>query len=82
MVRAALCRAEQIHAVGDDAVSVQVDETLGCPLVVHGVAQGAPYLRPIVLIQSEPRRAGLDTLDYERVRQELVATTISAAGMA
>ena len=34
--------------------------------------QGAPYLRPIVLIQSEPRRAGLDTLDYERVRQELL----------
>lgn len=34
--------------------------------------QGAPYLRPIVLIQSEPRRAGLDTLDFERVRQELL----------
>jgi type III restriction enzyme len=33
--------------------------------------QGAPYLRPIVLIQSEPRRAGMDTLDFERVRQEL-----------
>ena len=33
---------------------------------------GAPYLRPIVLIQSEPRRAGLDTLDFERVRQELM----------
>lgn len=33
---------------------------------------GAPYLRPIVLIQSEPRRSGLDTLDFERVRQELM----------
>ena len=33
---------------------------------------GAPYLRPIVLIQSEPRRAGLNTLDFERVRQELM----------
>ena len=32
---------------------------------------GAPYLRPIVLIQSEPRRAGQDTLDFDRVRQEL-----------
>ncbi|MDD5028750.1 MAG: DEAD/DEAH box helicase family protein [Rhodoferax sp.] len=32
---------------------------------------GAPYLRPIVLIQSEPRREGLDKLDFERVRQEL-----------
>ena len=34
---------------------------------------GAPYLRPIVLIQSEPRRAGLDTLDFDRVRQELMS---------
>ena len=33
---------------------------------------GAAYLRPIVLIQSEPRRAGQDTLDFERVRQELI----------
>ena len=33
--------------------------------------QGAPYLRPIVLIQSEPRRAGIDTLDFDRVRAEL-----------
>lgn len=33
---------------------------------------GAPYLRPIVLIQSEPRRAGVETLDYERVRTELM----------
>lgn len=34
---------------------------------------GAPYLRPIVLIQSEPRRAGLDTLAFDRVRQELMS---------
>lgn len=33
--------------------------------------EGAPYLRPIVLIQSEPRRAGQDTLDFDRVRKEL-----------
>jgi type III restriction enzyme len=33
---------------------------------------GAAYLRPIVLIQSEPRRAGVETLDFERVRQELI----------
>ncbi|MEW5967145.1 MAG: restriction endonuclease subunit R [Pseudomonadota bacterium] len=33
---------------------------------------GAPYLRPLVLIQSEPRRAGVETLDYERVRNELI----------
>lgn len=34
--------------------------------------QGAPYLRPIVLIQSEPRLAGRDRLDFERVRTELM----------
>ncbi|HMZ70143.1 MAG TPA: DEAD/DEAH box helicase family protein [Pseudomonadales bacterium] len=33
---------------------------------------GADYLRPVVLIQSEPRRAGVETLDFERVRQELI----------
>ena len=33
---------------------------------------GAPYLRPLVLIQSEPRRAGVETLDVERVRSELI----------
>jgi type III restriction enzyme len=32
---------------------------------------GSDYLRPLVLIQSEPRRKGVDTLDYERVRNEL-----------
>lgn len=34
---------------------------------------GAAYLRPLVLIQSEPRRAGVETLDFERVRNELIA---------
>jgi type III restriction enzyme len=34
---------------------------------------GASYLRPIVLIQSEPRRAGVETLDFDRVRSELIA---------
>lgn len=33
---------------------------------------GAAYLRPLVLIQSEPRRAGIETLDFERVRNELI----------
>jgi len=33
---------------------------------------GAPYLRPIVLIQAEPRRAGVETLDVERVRAALI----------
>lgn len=33
---------------------------------------GADYLRPIALIQSEPRRAGVETLDFEKVRQELI----------
>jgi type III restriction enzyme len=33
---------------------------------------GAAYLRPLVLIQSEPRRAGVETLDFERVRKELI----------
>ena len=34
---------------------------------------GAAYLRPLVLIQSEPRRSGIETLDFERVRQELIS---------
>lgn len=33
---------------------------------------GAAYLRPIILIQSEPRRADVETLDFERVRDELI----------
>lgn len=34
---------------------------------------GAPYLRPLVLIQSEARRTGVETLDYDKVRQELIS---------
>jgi type III restriction enzyme len=34
---------------------------------------GAAYLRPLVLIQSEPRRAGIETLDFEKVKNELIA---------
>jgi type III restriction enzyme len=34
--------------------------------------RGAPYLRPLVLIQSEPRRQDMDTLDAQRVKRELV----------
>ncbi|MDD2741357.1 MAG: hypothetical protein PHV02_03730 [Rhodocyclaceae bacterium] len=46
--------------------------------VLHALAQeeqrgGAAYLRPIVLIQAEPRRAGVETLDVTRVRDELVS---------
>lgn len=33
---------------------------------------GATYLRPLVLIQSEPRRAGIETLDFEKVKNELI----------
>lgn len=33
---------------------------------------GAAYLSPLVLIQSEPRRKGVETLDFERVRNELI----------
>lgn len=33
---------------------------------------GAPYLRPLVLIQAQPRRQNLDTLHVERVREELI----------
>lgn len=33
---------------------------------------GAAYLRPLVLIQSEPRRAGVETLDVEKVKNELI----------
>jgi type III restriction enzyme len=41
---------------------------------------GADYLRPIVLIQSEPRRAGVETLDFEKVRQELISNHGIPAG--
>jgi len=41
---------------------------------------GADYLRPIVLIQAEPRRSGVETLDVERVRHELIANHRIPAG--
>ena len=41
---------------------------------------GAAYLRPIVLIQAEPRRSGIETLDVERVRNELVTNHRIPAG--
>lgn len=41
---------------------------------------GEDYLRPIVLIQSEPRRAGVETLDFEKVRQELISNHGIPAG--
>jgi type III restriction enzyme len=34
--------------------------------------KGGGYLRPIVLIQAEARRQGVETLDTERVRRELI----------
>lgn len=41
---------------------------------------GADYLRPIVLIQSEPRRTGVETLDFEKIRQELISNHGIPAG--
>lgn len=35
--------------------------------------KGSDYLRRLVLLQYEPRRAGVDTLDFDRVRQELIS---------
>jgi type III restriction enzyme len=40
---------------------------------MRSAARCAAYLRPLVLIQAEPRRAGVETLDFERVRAELIA---------
>jgi type III restriction enzyme len=34
---------------------------------------GAPYLRPLVLMQAQPRNRDRDTLHWERVRDELIA---------
>jgi type III restriction enzyme len=41
---------------------------------------GAAYLRPLVLIQSEPRRAGIETLDFEKVKNELITNHGIPAG--
>ena len=40
----------------------------------------APYLRPIILIQAEPRRAGVETLDSERLRNKLISNHSIPAG--
>lgn len=42
-------------------------------LADQGRRKGAGYLRPVVLIQGEPRRAGIETLDVDKVRQELIS---------
>jgi len=34
--------------------------------------EGDSYLRPLVLIQSQPRREGVETLDADRLKQELI----------
>jgi type III restriction enzyme len=34
--------------------------------------RGAPYLRPLVLLQAQPRRRGVETLDVDAVRRELI----------
>lgn len=41
-------------------------------LADQGRRKGAGYLRPVVLIQGEPRRTGVETLDVDKVRQELI----------
>lgn len=52
-------------------------DAIGRRAALHKLADeerraGAAYLRPLVLIQSEPRRAGVETLDFERIRKELI----------
>lgn len=41
-------------------------------LADQGRRKGASYLRPVILIQGEPRRSGVETLDVDKVRQELI----------
>lgn len=52
-------------------------DAIGRREALHRLAEddrraGADYLRPVVLIQSEPRRAGVETLDFARVKNELI----------
>lgn len=52
-------------------------EAIGKREALHRLAEqeqreGASYLRPIVLVQAEPRRAGVQTLDVDHVREELM----------
>jgi len=37
-----------------------------------GRRKGASYLRPVILIQGEPRKAGVETRDVDKVREELI----------
>jgi type III restriction enzyme len=51
-------------------------DAIGRREALHKLAEdehrgGANYLRPIVLIQAEPHRSGVDTLNVERIHQEL-----------
>jgi len=41
-------------------------------LAEHERRKGAAYLRPVILIQAEKRRQGVETLDVERVQKELI----------
>ena len=52
--------AEQVHAVGDDAVGAQVDEALRGPVVVDGVGERA-------------QAPALDLCDHGRIPQRVVA---------
>lgn len=52
-------------------------DAIACRNQLHAEAekegrQGANYLRPIVLIQAEAKRSGVETLDVYKVRQELI----------
>ena len=52
-------------------------DAIGRREALHALADiegrtGTDYLRPLVLIQAEPRRSGVETLDVERVRTELI----------
>ncbi|MDR2875317.1 MAG: DEAD/DEAH box helicase family protein [Methylobacillus sp.] len=41
-------------------------------LAEEDLRHGGAYLRPVMLIQAEPRRQGIETLDVERVQRELI----------
>ncbi|MDD5272685.1 MAG: DEAD/DEAH box helicase family protein [Methylovulum sp.] len=52
-------------------------DAIACRNGLHVLAeqeqrQGAAYLRPVVLVQAEPKRTGIETLDVYKVRDELM----------
>ena len=52
-------------------------DAIACRNELHVLAEqeqreGAAYLRPVVLIQAEPKRANFETLDVYKVRDELI----------